>query len=175
MSKKFKERFISTIIIALVIFSLLGCGIDSASKSEFKNPQDLANAYVEALLEGDFDAILRYMPTKMIESIAKENNVSIQEVQDSLIDEYNEAYEWDCELYEQKYDSLSIYDVKLHELSEDEIEHMKSLRVGGYRYSGLFKDGAEEFYGCYAYDNSGCPFWYEFIIVKIDGLWYVVI
>lgn len=185
MNTKIKEKLISAIALAVVLFSLLACGI-SPKSSKFDSPEELIDACADALTSGDSEALLSYMPDQMIKRLAKENNATEKEVRNAILDWYNEEFGYFSGWLDDEFDGLNntywyFEDKQQHKFPEDMYEEYKDvpLNFNGYIDHDIFANDPEEIIGCrlivtaedgYRSDSR----WIEFIIEKIDGLWYFV-
>ena len=88
-----KQKIISVIIVAAVVFSFIGCGAASIFPSGgFSSPEALAEAIAKAVIDGKSEKLVGYMSPKLIKAIAEETGSSEKEVRADLVSSYEKLH-----------------------------------------------------------------------------------
>ncbi len=199
---------IINVVVLLVVFVLSVLLVFSQSKTKnnsqgsevvytheahegFVSHEDLAYAYVDYMLKGDFDKLVGLMSKEMIVDVAVENHTTEDVVRDALAGWYRREYSYACEgdsaeilsnpesMYQRIYHIQWSDDDNLWDASYKNRDY--DLGIAGYDYTGLCRLGATQV----LYYTSGIFISNDrrsiedevglyFTLAKINGLWYLV-
>ncbi len=150
----------------------------------FERHEDLANLYVESMINGDSDILVELMYKDMIADIAVENFVPESVIRSAILAWYNRENSYIDEwLYDNfTYPTSTTWHIsEVHWSEEEEIEDLDyGVGVAGYDYSGLRHLGATNvlYYGISVYFTDATGFCdgvgLHFAVAEIDNLWYLV-
>ena len=97
-----KQKIISAIIVATVVFSFIGCGATPVLPFVgFSSPEEVIEEATQAIIDGKCEKLINYMSPKLINATAKDTGSSEKDVRADFVSKYEKSYsnyvKWLCE------------------------------------------------------------------------------
>ena len=161
--------------------------VEQETAEGFERHEDLADAFVTAMIDGTSEELLEYMNIDMVASIASENYTNIEYIQSAITSSFSRERSYYLEWLYDNFENATSVSWNISEMfwsEDDEFQELQAhedydLGIGGYDYSGLKRDGATKvLYYRTSIDVSDYYdtryYGFEFLVAQIEGLWYLV-